>query len=1060
MNILWTKRFLLTACGLLASACVDHASSDPPEVRPDPQPNPEIGASSFVSADGRLGQASPDRSENESQTNAAPELGADDGNEERTVEEGDIYRITTDGKILNLNPYRGLQIIDLADPSNPQLLGRVQISGWPVEMYQVGNRVYALLNDWKGYYGSRTDVLPDRYEGGVVVVIDISDPANPVTTGRAEVPGYITTSRLTRGNNKEALYVVANEWQGGGQTNVKSFAVSTTGTITEKTTLNLDGSVADIQATGERLIVARHDWRQNGGSDVTVIDISSPDGDMVEGGTVTVNGYVNNKFNMDIHEDVLRVVSGRSWRSNDNTNHVQTFDASDVSNLTPIDSATFGDNEDLFATLFLGEKAFFVTYFRTDPFHAFEITADGMITEKSEYIVSGWNDYFRPVSSERRLIGIGKNDQTGNTMAVSLYDITDLTNPTPMIDREEVDLQWSWSEANWDDRAFSVLEKATSVVADTGETETGVVLLPFSGYDNDGYISAVQIFTFSDTTLTRRGIMEHDTQVRRSFLADAADKTVGNLSDSELALHDASDPDQPQRLGSIDLAPNYTDFMIFGNHGVRRRSNQDYYWWWSPGSSSVAEDDVEVVSLTGNPDTNAALASIQVPLGAHLTKVGERLVSTAYVPATADFEVQVWNLSNPTMPVLEDTRNYDGLNTGYNYNYGYFDDCFRCSSYYGYYQGTNTKVAGDSVIYPESVHEQKRIGTITYSYTYPLNNNYDSCWDQLTGERRACTYVDGGRSCQTLTRLSGMVEPTVCEGAFYQCSMNADGETSCTEVPANSVATSSSSYSYEAYRYWTHYNLRILDVSQGTLPDVKVISMDSKEEAVGLLTRDDSLFVSFKKPTRVAGDPRPFVQYFTREIDLTNPQTPVVKPDINIPGELVEINGDTMITRDFLFGANIVESSINKLKRVGNVAQLQSVRRFQDELVRTVLHDGADHLLVTHQTSYNHYSNSSYDLKLSILPINTPQFNIVSETIVDSWAGLTGAVPGRAMFTVSGGLLVLNLDNPTTPIAQAYFGTSGWPQGFEINNRDIYFAAGMFGVYQFDMDDANLLPAP
>lgn len=1059
MNILWTQRLLLAACGLLAVACVDNTSPDPKIENPGQQPNPAIGASRFVSADGRAGEASRDGNDDSSMNNAAaPELGADD---ERTVEEGDIYRITTDGKILNLNPYRGLQIIDLADPANPELLGRVQIAGWPVEMYQVGNRVYALLNDWKGYYGSRTDVLPDRYEGGVVVVIDISNPANPVITGRAEVPGYITTSRLTRGNNKEALYVVANEWQGGGQTNVKSFAVSTTGAITEKTTLNLDGSVADIQATGERLIVARHDWRQNGGSDVTVIDISSPDGDMIEGGTVTVNGYVNNKFNMDIHEGVLRVVSGRSWRSTDNTNHVQTFDASDVSNLTPIDAATFGDNEDLFATLFLGEKAFFVTYFRTDPFHAFEITADGMITEKSEYIVSGWNDYFRPVSSERRLIGIGKNDQTGNTMAVSLYDITDLENLTPMIDREEVDLQWSWSEANWDDRAFSVLEKATSVLADTGETETGVVLLPFSGYDSNGYVSAVQIFTFSDTTLTKRGIMEHDTQVRRSFLADATDKTVGNLSDSELALHDASDPDQPQRLGSIDLAPNYTDFLIYGNHGVRRRSNQDYYWWWSPNSNTTAEDDVEIVSLTGDPDSNLALASLQVPMGATLTKVGDRLISTAYIPATTDFEVQVWNLSNPTMPVLEDTRNYDDLNTGYGYSYGYFGDCFRCSYYYGYYGNTAIQVAGDSVVYPESVHKQTLIGTMTYTYTYPDNQMWDSCWDNVTGEPKACTYIDGGRNCSTLTKVNGTVEPTICEGAFYQCSRDIDGETSCVEVPANTITTRSGTYSYEAYRYWTYYNLKILDVSQGTLPDIKTIAMDTTEEAVGLLARDNSLYVSFKKPTTVQGDSRPFVQYFMRQIDLTNPQTPVVKPDVNIPGELVEIDGNTIITRDFLWGANVVESSINKLTRTGNIAVLQNVRRFEDEYVHTVLHDGADHLLITHQAAYNSYSsNVSYDLKLSIIPINTPQFNIVSETVVDSWARLTSAVPGRALFTVSGGLLVLNLNNAAAPFAQAYFGTSGWPQGFEINDRDIYFAAGMFGVYQFDMDATNLLSAP
>ena len=121
--------------------------------------------------------------------------------------------------------------------------------------------------------------------------------------------------------------------------------------------------------------------------------------------------------------------------------------------------ATFGDSQDLYATLFVGEKAFAVTYMRVDPFHAFEVTAEGEIHEMSEFVVSGWNDFFRSVSGGERLVGIGVNDEGGSrTLAVSLYDISDLTNSDPLIDRDEVQADYSWSEANWDHRAFSVIE--------------------------------------------------------------------------------------------------------------------------------------------------------------------------------------------------------------------------------------------------------------------------------------------------------------------------------------------------------------------------------------------------------------------------------------------------------------------------------------------------------------------------------------------------------------------------------------------------------------------------
>lgn len=1039
---------------MLIASCADHQSESLTKT-PAPQPEPEVGASRFISADGYNGEQSRGNDNFDNNATAAPEAGEDA--DERTVEEGDIYRVTTDGKILNLNAYRGLQIIDMTDPANPDMLGKVQMSGHPVEMYQVGSRVYALMNNWRGYYGSREDVLPDAYQGGVVVVIDISNPAAPTVTGRAEVPGWIRSSRLTRGNGQEALYVVANEYQGGGQTNVKSFSVNSTGAITAKTTLNLDGNVGDIQATGSRLMVARHDWQGQGGSDVTLIDISSPTGEMVEGDTVRVKGYVANKFNMDVHENVLRVVSGNHWNSSENTNHLETFDATDISNLTPIDSATFGDNEDLFATLFLGEKAFFVTYRRVDPFHAFEITANGMVDEKSEFIVSGWNDYFRPVNSERQLIGIGKNDENGNTMAVSLYDITDLTNPSPMLDREEVELSFSWSEANWDDRAFSVLEKATAVQAPTGETETGVVLLPFTGWDQNEYISAVQIFTFSDTTLTKRGIMEHDTPVRRSFLADATDKTVGNLSEAELALYDASAPDLPVRLGSIELAPNYSELLFYGSHAVRRKDKRSYYWWWNSSSNTAPLDELEIVPIGDDLDSAESIAEIQIPAGSTITKVGEKLVVTQRLQNSTnndEYEVQLWNLSTPGMPTLEDSEVYTGLTTGYNDYWGWYD-CFGCDYYYPYWGGQDALAVADTIVYPVSKQETQLLGTIDYVEEYPSGNYWESCYDNQTGERQDCTYFSGRYRCETLTRPDGTVEPTFCHGDFYECTQTAD-DTECVEVPRSTVPRETRTYSYEQNRYWTYWDFKILDVSGSTLPSATQITMANDEESVGLLVRGDSLFATYKQPYQLPNDPRPFVQYFFREIDLGG-AAPVIKPDVNIPGELLEVDGNTLITRDFLWGSNIVESSINRLTRTASGAVLNDVERFEDQVIDTITLDGGSNLLFTFRQAYDYYSNNDYSVKLGIISLTGSGLNVLSETPIDSWASLRAAIPGRALFTVSGGLLVINIDDPSAPEAQSYFSTNGWPRAFITEGANAYFAAGMYGIYTFDLNESNLL---
>jgi hypothetical protein len=97
-----------------------------------------IGSSDFVSADAASGQDSSTKE----RTGAVPADDGAGGAGEATVEEGDIYRVLGNNKILNLNSYRGLQIIDFADVHNPRIVGRVPVVGAPVELYVVGDRAF------------------------------------------------------------------------------------------------------------------------------------------------------------------------------------------------------------------------------------------------------------------------------------------------------------------------------------------------------------------------------------------------------------------------------------------------------------------------------------------------------------------------------------------------------------------------------------------------------------------------------------------------------------------------------------------------------------------------------------------------------------------------------------------------------------------------------------------------------------------------------------------------------------------------------------------------------
>ncbi len=1052
--ILWTSLgvFFLVAW---AVGCHDGDSLVP---NPDPQP----GETEFVSADGRQGQRSPENGYDED-----AELGAaDDSGDDRSVEEGDIYRVLGGDLILNLNNYRGLQVIDFSDVTDPQVIGRQRISGYPVEMYVVGTQAVVLLNNYQGYYGSRTDLDVDSYYGGLVVTVDIADPTDPRITDQARVPGWILTSRLTRGGGKQALYTASNNWEGDYHTEVRSFAVTAQGEIIERSSIDLGGYVADIQATTEALLVARYDWASDEyHSTVALIDISDPDGFMVEGAEVATEGIVSHKSNMDLYRGVLRVASGGSW-SGTRTNHLQTFDVSDIADPLPVDHDSFAPGEDLYATLFLGNKAFFVTYRRVDPFHAFYIDDAGHAVEKAEYIISGWNDFFRPVLDDTRLIGIGVDDTDGWSMAVSLYDITDLENPDPFIARASVSADHSWSEARWDDRAFSVLENAVDVSGPGGEVETGLVLLPFSGYDDNRstYIAGVQIFTFSESSLTRRGVMEHGTWVRRSFMADV--DTTANLSDADLSLFDNSDPDNPRELGRVELAPNYTDFLLFGEYGARLKYDRDYYWWWG-GSAELPDNELQIVPMDADPDTAEPVAVIELPAAAQVYKVGDLAVGVdMHWVELSDGEygyetvIHVIDLSDPTDPRMAGTLTTNQLAPYYDGWYGWYgpgmEDCFDCGGWY--YGGSSAHAVGDALVFPATIWESEVVGVEHVCSTYPAGGNWEEdCHEDSQGSVH-CTLYHGSITCRRLND-----EPETCYGQIERCTTD-DYQWEpwiCEEIDPDEIETETHCYDYERYRYWSHFDVDVLDLRDPEDPALApTISMPVEEEAAGVLAHGTDFYVTYSIPFEVADDTRPYVRYYFRKIDLADPAGPHMGRGVNVPGELIAVDGDLVFTRDFVWGENIVESAINKLQVEDHVATLLARERFIDRQVNSMMLDGAGHALVSHRLSWyaiDQNDNLTWeDIVETLSVLDAEDFDELAEVEIDNWAWLRDARVGRALYEVPGGLLVVNLDDATQPFAQAYFPTLGWPHTLHVYGSDIIFPAGRYGIYRFDLNAFNL----
>jgi len=796
---------------------------------------------------------------------------------------------------------------------------------------------------------------------------------------------------------------------------------------------------------------------------VAVIDISSADGTMVRGGSVLALGTVQNKFNMDAYKGVLRIVSGANWNGT-LQNHVETFDLRDLTRLAPLDHCTFGNrspngqNEMLYATVFVENRAFFVTYYRRDPFHAFSIDDQGHCREHNEFIVSGWNDFLSPTLNDTRLIGIGHNDENSTQkLSVSLYDAENISDPNPLRARADIDLANSYSEATWDDRGFSVLEDAVSVKAADGTTETGLVLLPYQGWNqtDQTQVARVQIFTFSDHTLTKRGSMDHGSAVRRAFMTDAS--TTANLSEEQLSLFNTADPDAPKELGRVDVAPNYSRVFVYGDY-IARLKDRGYYNSWTPRNQSVAppNSEVQIVPRSADPDTSAAVATFAVPAGADLVQVGKLLVSvlttadTAATAKTPTFHTRlaIYDLSDPTQPKQRGSLETDRITPSYG---GYYPialpiaDCFSCGGRYGYGSSAQHYVVGDSLAFVSTHQQQQSLGHVTQCVQYAPSQPWDStsCPPMYYTGSVTCTTPKGGAQR--------------CSGGFSQC----DQSGTCKPI-ASLPGVQQYCNDYEQIRYWQSYTFDDVDLRDPDAPQMAArIDMPSNEEGTSVIAAGTALFVNHRQPFDAKDVTLSRAKRYVRTIDFVDPQNPKRGEPVNVPGDVIAVAGSTLYTRDLVWSDTQTRTLLARLTLSDNRAYLQASRLFADRSVEAVKLDGSSHILVSSSPAWSYVpycggtTTTPPPHKLSILDAQSLETS--GEADVDQWATFTDAVQGRALFQVSGGLLVFDVQDAMQPKAQAYFATLGWPSEILFDGHDITFAAGPYGIYRFDASLFNLL---
>lgn len=349
--------------------------------------------------------------------------------------------------------------LDISDQSAPEQTNKLTLDGQLISSRRIGSTLYLATRH------------TPTVDGLIISPGSTSElSSNKSLINQSSISEMLPTYQLNDGN-KQALFSASDCFISGydQSSQLQSSVISLlaidldTATPTPRGHCYV-GDAETVYASSEALYLAttRYSYtNENGvaiynGQPSTEIHKFSLDSNIPEyRGTGSVEGHLGwqqdlKPFRMSEHDDVLRVITYTGSRADSDSSpaHLYTLQENsenatlDILGTLPNDArpAPLGKpGEQVYATRFIGERAYLVTFRMTDPLYIVDLSdpADPFIA--SELEINGYSDYLHPVG-ENYLLGIGK-DAIASTEAgdgrgawyqgvkLSLIDISDATAP-------------------------------------------------------------------------------------------------------------------------------------------------------------------------------------------------------------------------------------------------------------------------------------------------------------------------------------------------------------------------------------------------------------------------------------------------------------------------------------------------------------------------------------------------------------------------------------------------------------------------------------------------------
>ncbi|MDD1743487.1 MAG: beta-propeller domain-containing protein, partial [Methanomassiliicoccales archaeon] len=359
-------------------------------------------------------------------------------------------------------------IFSLIDIASPTLIKSFGVSGYPITSRMSGDFVYVLAQQC--IYDRSELIGPKLYEDDASATmaatsihydprsIDISSFVNVMAVDiqamesnhTSVLAGYTSTVYMSH----SSLFLTFQKTEGGGPVFMNGNVFSSASSQPEYTT-----SIYRIDVDGLSILPAARG--------------EAP-------------GWLLNQFSMDEKDGYLRVATTSGW--SEATNDVYVLDAN--LNITGR-LEDLAVNERIFASRFIGDMLYLVTFRQVDPLFVINLTDPANPRLVGELKVPGFSAYLHPVDASH-LIGVG---MLGSSVKVSLFDVSDPEHPSEVSNLTVPG--WSSTQALWD---------YTAVLYDP---EQKLLVLPITSVDNLTWHaeSAAYLFKVNGTEIETAGIL-------------------------------------------------------------------------------------------------------------------------------------------------------------------------------------------------------------------------------------------------------------------------------------------------------------------------------------------------------------------------------------------------------------------------------------------------------------------------------------------------------------------------------------------------------------------------